>query len=97
VEGRVDELRGLKESVLIGKLIPAGTGFRTEAEILAQEAELAAGEGFEPLGTDVLGEMGDSLLGIDQLEELDALDAAFRAKSGGAMPRLQMPESLDES
>jgi DNA-directed RNA polymerase subunit beta' len=27
-EGRVDELRGLKENVIIGKLIPAGTGFR---------------------------------------------------------------------
>ncbi|MFH1161803.1 MAG: DNA-directed RNA polymerase subunit beta' [Candidatus Jorgensenbacteria bacterium] len=28
VEGRVDPLRGLKENVIIGKLIPAGTGFR---------------------------------------------------------------------
>jgi len=28
VEGRVDHLRGLKENVIIGKLIPAGTGFR---------------------------------------------------------------------
>jgi DNA-directed RNA polymerase subunit beta' len=27
-EGRVDELRGLKENVIIGKLIPAGTGYR---------------------------------------------------------------------
>ncbi len=27
-EGRVDELRGLKENVIIGKLIPAGTGWR---------------------------------------------------------------------
>jgi len=24
----VDELRGLKENVIIGKLIPAGTGYR---------------------------------------------------------------------
>jgi DNA-directed RNA polymerase subunit beta' len=28
VSGKVDELRGLKENVIIGKLIPAGTGFR---------------------------------------------------------------------
>lgn len=28
VTGRSDELRGLKENVIIGKLIPAGTGFR---------------------------------------------------------------------
>ncbi|MDD2807575.1 MAG: DNA-directed RNA polymerase subunit beta' [Patescibacteria group bacterium] len=28
VEGRVDHLRGLKENVIIGRLIPAGTGFQ---------------------------------------------------------------------
>jgi len=28
VEGKIDKLRGLKENVIIGKLIPAGTGFR---------------------------------------------------------------------
>jgi len=27
IEGRVDHLRGLKENVIIGKLIPAGTGW----------------------------------------------------------------------
>ena len=29
VEGRVDSLRGLKENVIIGRLIPAGTGFNS--------------------------------------------------------------------
>ncbi len=29
-EGRPDKLRGLKENVIIGRLIPAGTGFRKE-------------------------------------------------------------------
>ena len=28
IEGKIDYLRGLKENVIIGKLIPAGTGFR---------------------------------------------------------------------
>ena len=28
IEGKEDKLRGLKENVIIGKLIPAGTGFR---------------------------------------------------------------------
>ncbi len=28
LEGKVDKLKGLKENVIIGKLIPAGTGFR---------------------------------------------------------------------
>ena len=27
-EGRIDHLRGLKENVIIGRLIPAGTGYR---------------------------------------------------------------------
>ena len=28
VTGKIDKLRGLKENVIIGRLIPAGTGFR---------------------------------------------------------------------
>ena len=28
MEGKEDRLRGLKENVIIGKLIPAGTGFK---------------------------------------------------------------------
>ncbi len=30
LEGKEDKLRGLKENVIIGKLIPAGTGFKTK-------------------------------------------------------------------
>jgi len=32
IEGKEDKLRGLKENVIIGKLIPAGTGFKYEKE-----------------------------------------------------------------
>ncbi|MDE1970188.1 MAG: DNA-directed RNA polymerase subunit beta' [Patescibacteria group bacterium] len=32
VEGRIDQLRGLKENVIIGRLIPAGTGYRKEGD-----------------------------------------------------------------
>ncbi len=32
VSGKVDKLRGLKENVIIGKLIPSGTGFREKKE-----------------------------------------------------------------
>jgi DNA-directed RNA polymerase subunit beta' len=31
VRGRVDQLRGLKENVILGKLIPVGSGFRKDA------------------------------------------------------------------
>ena len=46
VEGKVDELRGLKENVIVGRLIPAGTGFkyhktrRDELERLSNERNL---------------------------------------------------------
>ena len=37
IEGKVDYLRGLKENVIIGKLIPAGTGFPGEKVVLYDE------------------------------------------------------------
>jgi DNA-directed RNA polymerase subunit beta' len=37
IEGKVDFLRGLKENVIIGKLIPAGTGFPGEQVVLHDE------------------------------------------------------------
>ena len=32
ITGRVDDLRGLKENVIVGRLIPAGTGFKHHQE-----------------------------------------------------------------
>ena len=42
VRGGVDTLRGLKENVIIGRLIPAGTGF--EARKNAQSEEVSEEE-----------------------------------------------------
>jgi DNA-directed RNA polymerase subunit beta' len=39
VEGRVDFLRGLKENVIMGRLIPAGTGFRRYTKVSASVPE----------------------------------------------------------
>jgi DNA-directed RNA polymerase subunit beta' len=33
VKGGIDSLRGLKENVIIGRLIPAGTGFKNKIDI----------------------------------------------------------------
>jgi DNA-directed RNA polymerase subunit beta' len=41
VEGKVDELKGLKENVIIGRLIPAGTGSRRPYEALRRKLEEA--------------------------------------------------------
>ncbi|MEZ4114558.1 MAG: DNA-directed RNA polymerase subunit beta' [Candidatus Paceibacterota bacterium] len=39
IRGGVDNLRGLKENVIIGRLIPAGTGFRGDYQDTSEEVE----------------------------------------------------------
>jgi DNA-directed RNA polymerase subunit beta' len=51
LEGKIDELRGLKENVIIGKLIPAATGLRSYRNI-----ELVGGG--IPSEMDLFGDMG---------------------------------------
>jgi DNA-directed RNA polymerase subunit beta' len=43
VAGRVDYLRGLKENVIMGRLIPAGTGLKQYRDMVSGEKEEAAG------------------------------------------------------
>jgi DNA-directed RNA polymerase subunit beta' len=44
VQGKVDHLRGLKENVIMGRLIPAGTGLQLyrELDIKLSDEEMAA-------------------------------------------------------
>jgi DNA-directed RNA polymerase subunit beta' len=44
IEGKVDTLRGLKENVIIGLLIPAGTGYNRPVEIEEATAEEQASD-----------------------------------------------------
>ena len=46
-EGRIDSLRGLKENVIIGKLIPAGTGFRKKPQVSNSKPQIHS----DPVGT----------------------------------------------
>jgi DNA-directed RNA polymerase subunit beta' len=50
IEGKVDRLYGLKENVIIGKLIPAGTGFHTyqDREMIAPNATLESQGALDP-------------------------------------------------
>jgi DNA-directed RNA polymerase subunit beta' len=41
IEGRVDPLLGLKENVIIGKLVPAGTGFQKREPVVEEEPVMA--------------------------------------------------------
>ena len=43
IEGKSDWLRGLKENVIIGRLIPAGTGFNTPEEPMSGRSDLDSG------------------------------------------------------
>ena len=44
VKGSVDKLRGLKENVVVGRLVPAGTGYKSEIdETTVAEEEFSKG------------------------------------------------------
>ena len=47
MRGKVDPLTGLKENIIIGKLIPAGTGLLAQEEAAAEKAAAEAGENSE--------------------------------------------------
>ncbi|MFO0108695.1 MAG: DNA-directed RNA polymerase subunit beta'', partial [bacterium] len=84
IEGKSDWLRGLKENVIIGRLIPAGTGYNTY-----EEAGVIDDYVIEP-GSGVLDEVDDPLdMVLDdrtaKLYNLDAPgmgDGAFGSKIG---------------
>ena len=44
VRGMRDELRGLKENVIVGRLIPAGTGYAYHAERRQTQEEILSAE-----------------------------------------------------
>jgi DNA-directed RNA polymerase subunit beta' len=44
VSGKTDDLRGLKENVMVGRLIPAGTGYAYHQNRKAKRAKAASGE-----------------------------------------------------
>jgi DNA-directed RNA polymerase subunit beta' len=54
IEGKVDGLHGLKENVIIGKLIPAGTGYRRHERSEAEERSMRT-----PLMSSGLGGAGE--------------------------------------
>ena len=52
VRGLKDDLRGLKENVIVGRLIPAGTGFAAHAHRRRQNDTVEA-RGFMDVGASV--------------------------------------------
>ena len=56
VQGKVDHLRGLKENVIIGRLIPAGTGTNAYQGITYEDLEPEANGGAELAGVEAQAE-----------------------------------------
>ena len=71
IEGKVDNLRGLKENVIMGRLIPAGTGI-----MKYRSASLKIEEPTE--GPEILGE------GVDAADVAEAAEPVVAAVSDEA-------------
>ncbi|MDH7485984.1 MAG: DNA-directed RNA polymerase subunit beta' [Anaerolineae bacterium] len=63
VRGDIDELRGLKENVIIGKLIPVGSGFRVRQRRKEEKAAEAPAFGLaaEAVTAEMLGEEAEAI------------------------------------
>jgi DNA-directed RNA polymerase subunit beta' len=84
IEGKVDRLLGLKENVIIGKLIPAATGLKRYRTIEISPTEPIVHEGYErETLLQALEEIGqDGATGID----FGNLDATFGGEPGSDLP-----------
>ncbi len=67
IKGKVDPLYGLKENVIIGKLIPAGTGMKRYRDVKIDTMKVKEVEFEEEFVDDMVEE-------VDASEELDSLD-----------------------
>ena len=93
IKGKVDNLIGLKENVIIGKLIPAGTGMKryrdtklsTDANLLnrlSMEDEFSFDDGsFDDDEDLVIPENLDDYDGLEDIEGLDDIDEAVDAEA----------------
>ncbi len=73
ISGRVDYLRGLKENVIMGRLIPAGTGLEHHREVIIPDAQIVDRQP-DLLGEGIEREMGYIAEDSDAPSE-DAVDA----------------------
>jgi DNA-directed RNA polymerase subunit beta' len=70
ISGKVDKLRGLKENVIVGRLIPAGTGMAYYRNIVLEREEIPQVE--EPALEDFLTDPAEELALAEADAEVDA-------------------------
>jgi DNA-directed RNA polymerase subunit beta' len=61
VEGKTDNLKGLKENLIMGNLIPAGTGIRSYRGLRVKDLETAAAPAEKPEAGEDFVELGEGL------------------------------------
>ncbi len=90
IGGREDQLHGLKENVIIGKLIPAGTGYKKHQEQLEarEEADMISA-----LPEDI--DLSKTLIGDDTDEDILAAIAAAAAIDAADAQRLSGNVDID--
>ncbi len=72
IHGKSDKLRGLKENIIIGKLIPAGTGLERYRNIRVEPTEEARQAAYSVTGYESYGDYGFGSDGAPvQLEDFD--------------------------
>jgi DNA-directed RNA polymerase subunit beta' len=70
ISGKVDSLRGLKENVIVGRLIPAGTGMEYYRNVVLEREEIPQVE--EPALEDFLTDPAEELALAESDAEVDA-------------------------
>ena len=76
IRGAKDDLLGLKENIIIGHLIPAGTGMYRYQEVEIEDREMP--EGFEPLPP-----MAETLPNVFSMADDDDFPASARSAVKG--------------
>ena len=104
IEGKIDRLLGLKENVIIGKLIPAATGLKRYRTIEIGPSEKVPKEAYEretllaalqEIGSDGSG-IDLASLGLDFGGQPDANDASKPKEAGEAEEIPEVDSPLDE-
>ena len=81
IKGKVDHLIGLKENVIIGKLIPAGTGMKCYSDV---ELDTGMPEEPEEIEFDEMDDEDQDVLDVaEDSEELETADEADLAVDEG--------------
>jgi len=86
IKGKVDELVGLKENVIIGKIIPAGTGFEKYRKLRLSTEDVSKEQSVLPENEELIDWkelMGAEERAIEEMDEEDSLEEGiFDADEG---------------